>query len=172
MFKAKDIDKALDRLFRLFDEEAFRIISDNCSEEMEDISPSVLAKHFDANADVIYGYRVMGDIGGEIDYYGRSLFNQRAVNLMVYGEDMMESAECRTLRSSELWLLEDMTFVKVNYFGMIVFKGNEPACATEYRYFDKKIETSDDIFFEPCDLVCSLDDICMFAQLSPEHDRR
>ena len=75
---------------------------------------------------------------------------------------------------SELWtmriwrkplILEDMTFTVVQYVGTMVKDGGDADCVTEYRRFVKNIKCEDDVFFSPEDLICALDDTCMFAQL-------
>ena len=69
---------------------------------------------------------------------------------------------------TELWLLEDMRFAVVRYVGTLVKGGDDADCITEYRSFVKNIEHENDVFFSPEDLICELDDACMFAQLFDE----
>ena len=58
-----------------------------------------------------------------------------------------------------------MTFAVVHYLGTLV-KGNDNAdCVTEYRSHVGNIENENDIFFEPEDLICELDDTCMFGEI-------
>ena len=77
----------------------------------------------------------------------------------------MENERLRMITCTELWLLEDMTFTVVQYVGTMVKDGGDADCVTEYRRFVKNIKSEDDVFFSPEDLICALDDTCMFAQL-------
>ena len=101
----------------------------------------------------------------DIDYNGRVLFKHRGVNLLSYLENTMENERLRMITCTELWLLEDMTFTVVQYVGTMVKDGGDADCVTEYRRFVKNIKSEDDVFFSPEDLICALDDTCMFAQL-------
>ncbi len=63
-------------------------LSYNYSEEFDDISPALLAKSFQKNAEMISEYRVLSSAGEGIDYQGKVLLNSRAVRLLSYVEDM------------------------------------------------------------------------------------
>lgn len=52
--------------------------------------------------------------------------------------------------------------------GTLVKGGDDADCVTKYRSFVKNIESEDDVFFTPEDLICALDDTCMFAQVFNE----
>ena len=165
MFTPKKIENALARLFDLFDPEIMEGLYENYGEEIEDISPYWLAKAFKENACPIYEYRAICRVGDGIDYTGRVLFKNRGVRVLSYLDSSMENERLRVISCTELWLLEDMTFAVVQYVGTMV-KGNGDAdCITEYRRFVSKIKTEEDVFFDPEDLLCTLDDTCMFAQL-------
>ena len=56
----------------------------NYSEEFDDISPALLAKSFQKNAEMVSEYRVLSSAGEGIDYQGKVLLNSRAVRLLSY----------------------------------------------------------------------------------------
>ena len=165
MFTPKEIENALITLFDLFDPEMIEMLYENYGEEIEDISPKCLAKEFADKADTVYEYHAVSSAGDGIDYHGKKLFHQRAVNLLSVLEKIIETERMYLIYSTELWLLKDMTFAVVHYLGTLV-KGNDNAdCVTEYRSHVGNIENENDIFFEPEDLICELDDTCMFAEI-------
>lgn len=168
MFTPKKIENALVRLFDLFDAEVMEGLYENYGEEIEDISPRWLAKAFREKACTVYEYRAVCRVGDGIDYNGRVLFKHRGVNLLSYLENTMENERLRMITCTELWLLEDMTFTVVQYVGTMVKDGGDADCVTEYRRFVKNIKSEDDVFFSPEDLICALDDTCMFAQVVNE----
>lgn len=55
----------------------------NYSEEFDDISPALLAKSFQKNAEMISEYRVLSSAGEGIDYQGKVLEQQsRAASVL------------------------------------------------------------------------------------------
>ncbi len=168
MFTPSKIEGALERLFDLFDADVMAELYENHGEEIEDISPKWLAKAFKEQADTVYEFRAVCRVGDGLNYHGKVLFNQRAVNLLSYLENSIENERLRMIYCTELWLLEDMTFAVVHYMGTLVKDGDDADCVTEYRSFVKNIESEDDVFFTPEDLICALDDTCMFAQVVNE----
>lgn len=165
MFTPKKIEGALTRLFNLFDAEVMEGLYENYGEEIEDISLKLLAKACRKNATTVYEYRTVCRVSEDFDFNGRTLFKHRGVNLLSYQEAVMENGRLLLMTCTELWLLEDMTFAVVQYVGTLVKNGREADCITEYRRFVKKIKTEADVFFSPEDLICALDDICMYAQI-------
>jgi len=165
MFTPKKIENALVKLFDLFDAEVMENLYENYDEEIEDISPKWLAKAFTENAGTIPEFRMVCRAGDGIDYNGRVLFKHRGVILLSYPESIIENERMRTVTFTELWFLEDMTFAIVQYAGTMTKNGEDADCITEYRRHVKTIRTEEDVFFEPEDLICALDDTCMFAQL-------
>lgn len=109
MFTPKNIQGALEELYDLCDPDYMVDMLVNYSEEFDDISPALLAKSFQKNAEMISEYRVLSSAGEGIDYQGKVLLNSRAVRLLSYVEDMSGDEKVRTIQSKELWLAEDMT---------------------------------------------------------------
>ena len=114
MFTPKNIQGALEELYDLCDPDYMVDMLVNYSEEFDDISPALLAKSFQKNAEMISEYRVLSSAGEGIDYQGKVLLNSRAVRLLSYVEDMSGDEKVRTIQSKELWLAEDMTFYVVS----------------------------------------------------------
>ena len=106
MFTPKNIQGALEELYDLCDPDYMVDMLVNYSEEFDDISPALLAKSFQKNAEMISEYRVLSSAGEGIDYQGKVLLNSRAVRLLSYVEDMSGDEKVRTIQSKELWLLK------------------------------------------------------------------
>ena len=119
MFTPKNIQGALEELYDLCDPDYMVDMLVNYSEEFDDISPALLAKSFQKNAEMISEYRVLSSAGEGIDYQGKVLLNSRAVRLLSYVEDMSGDEKVRTIQSKELWLAEDMTFYVVSCMSTI-----------------------------------------------------
>lgn len=164
MFTPKKIRKALEKLFDLFDEDILNALHENYDEEIEDISPYWLAKAFNTNATKLYGYRAMSHIGDGVNFYGKTLTKKKAALLLRYVDNSIENDHFQMLNCSELWLLEDMSFAHVRCVATLIKGDERPDAATEYREFVRRVARKDDIFFNPDDLVCHLDDSCMIAQ--------
>lgn len=165
MFTPKKITKALEKLFELFDEDVLNALHENYDEEIEDISPYWLAKAFNADATKLYAYRAMTHVGDGSNFYGKTLTKKKAALLVRYVDTSIENDHFQLLNCSELWLLEDMSFAHVRCVASLIKGDERPDAATEYREFVRKVVCKDDIFFNPDDLVCHLDDCCMMAQL-------
>ena len=138
----------------------------NYSEEFDDISPTLLAKSFQKNAEMVCEYRVLSSAGDGIDYQGKVLLNSRAVRLLSYVEDTSGNEKVRTIQSKELWLAEDMTFYVVSCMSTITMDKEEAICLNEHRSVVTTVECEDDIFFDMGSLICELDDICLFELLA------
>ena len=160
------IDCALEELYDLCDPDYMVDMLVNYSEEFDDISPALLAKSFQKNAEMISEYRVLSSAGEGIDYQGKVLLNSRAVRLLSYVEDMSGDEKVRTIQSKELWLAEDMTFYVVSCMSTITMDKEEAICLNEHRSVVTTVECEDDIFFDMGSLICELDDICLFELLA------
>ena len=104
MFTPKNIQGALEELYDLCDPDYMVDMLVTYSEEFDDISPALLAKSFQKNAEMISEYRVLSSAGEGIDYQGKVLLNSRAVRLLSYVEDMSGDEKVRMIQSKELWL--------------------------------------------------------------------
>ena len=166
MFTPKNIQGALEELYDLCDPDYMVDMLVNYSEEFDDISPALLAKSFQKNAEMISEYRVLSSAGEGIDYQGKVLLNSRAVRLLSYVEDMSGDEKVRTIQSKELWLAEDMTFYVVSCMSTITMDKEEAICLNEHRSVVTTVECEDDIFFDMGSLICELDDICLCSATS------
>ena len=84
MFTPKNIQGALEELYDLCDPDYMVDMFVNYSEEFDDISPTLLARSFQKNAEMVCEYRVLSSAGDGIDYQGTVLLNSRAVRLLSY----------------------------------------------------------------------------------------
>ena len=166
MFTPKNIQGALEELYDLCDPDYMVDMLVNYSEEFDDISPALLAKSFQKNAEMVCEYRVLSSAGEGIDYQGTVLLNSRAVRLLSYVEDTSGNEKVRTIQSKELWLAEDMTFYVVSCMSTITMDKEEAICLNEHRSVVTTVECEDDIFFDMGSLICELDDICLFELLA------
>lgn len=83
MFTPKNIQGALEELYDLCDPDYMVDMLVNYSEEFDDISPALLAKSFQKNAEMISEYRVLSSAGEGIDYQGKVLEQQsRAASVL------------------------------------------------------------------------------------------
>ena len=155
MFTPKNIQGALEELYDLCDPDYMVDMLVNYSEEFDDISPALLAKSFQKNAEMISEYRVLSSAGEGIDYQGKVLLNSRAVRLLSYVEDMSGDEKVRTIQSKELWLAEDMTFYVVSCMSTITMDKEEAICLNEHRSVVTTVECEDDIFFDMGSLICA-----------------
>ena len=146
MFTPKNIQGALEELYDLCDPDYMVDMLVNYSEEFDDISPALLAKSFQKNAEMVCEYRVLSSAGDGIDYQGTVLLNNRAVRLLSY--------------------VEDMTFYVVSCMSTITMDKEEAICLNEHRSVVTTVECEDDIFFDMGSLICELDDICLFELLA------
>ena len=146
MFTPKNIQGALEELYDLCDPDYMVDMLVNYSEEFDDISPALLAKSFQKNAEMVSEYRVLSSAGEGIDYQGKVLLNSRAVRLLSY--------------------VEDMTFYVVSCMSTITMDKEEAICLNEHRSVVTTVECEDDIFFDMGSLICELDDICLFELLA------
>ena len=112
MFTPKKIAKAFEKLFELFDEDVLSALNENYHEEIDDISPFWLAKAFNANAIKLYGYRAVSHIGDGVNFYGKPLTKKKGILLLNYLDGSIENDHLQMVHTSELWLLEDMSFAQ------------------------------------------------------------
>ncbi len=130
MFTPKNIQGALEELYDLCDPDYMVDMLANYSEEFDDISPTLLARSFQKNAEMVCEYRVLSSAGDGIDYQGTVLLNNRAVRLLSYVEDTSGNEKVRTIQSKELWLAEDMTFYVVSCMSTIRWTRKKPFVLT------------------------------------------
>ena len=164
MFTPKNIQGALEELYDLCDPDYMVDMLVNYSEEFDDISPTLLARSFQKNAEMVCEYRVLSSAGEGIDYQGTVLLNSRAVRLLSYVEDTSGNEKVRTIQSKELWLTEDMTFYVVSCMSTITMDKEEAICLNEHRSVVTTVECEDDIFFDMGSLICELDDILDYLE--------
>lgn len=110
-------------------------------------------------AQSVYQYKVDTDTEKGFKYRSAELFNQRAI--LIYDEDEISTFSNATTTSykTELWILEDMSFMIVHLVRMVHNDG--VAYESEYRTVVKQLETKDDLFFSPENLIEALEEICI-----------
>lgn len=107
----------------------------------------------------VYQYEIKGTHEYNFNYRGRELFNMRGC--LLYSD--MEIGVCdftTTDYSTELWLMEDMSFAVVRTVGMSFGEESEQY-ETRYRVFLRAVESVKDLFFTPEDLLHELEEMCI-----------
>lgn len=165
MFAQKDIQNALNDLFALVNPETIAMLYETYDEEIEDISLALLEKVFTNTAEKVPCWRLISTFDKDAGCFGTELFTQRGVMLLSHTDNTITSKRQCISDCSELWLLEDMTFVHIRNIREEIICSSIWHYVLEDRSIIKTIEHEDDLFFSPEELVCTLDDICMFAEL-------
>lgn len=110
-------------------------------------------------AETVYQFKVDSSFEMGFKYRSPELFNQRAI--CIYKEIESSTLDNETIAnySTELWLLEDMSFDVVR----CVFVSHDDGVTydSEYRTIVKKLEKREDLFFPPEDLVEELEEACI-----------
>ena len=159
MFTEKDMSEALVWLFDQFEPEDFEgYDEDEIGYAGGLCLPEVCIAVRDL-AQPVYQYCIQGRYDKCFDYRGLELFDQRACLLFSDVEQTTRDVATTTYET-ELWLMEDMTFAIVRCVAM-TFGDEEDGYTTEYRVFNKALESRDDIFFTPEALMEELESMCV-----------
>lgn len=165
MYSPERIEKALEFMFGLFDSDDIDYLKANYEAELDDISPALLSKEFTRLASKPFDYRMTNEGIDGITFMGKPITQQRAMYLLSDVESTIEEGGYNATSFWELYLMEDMTFQVIHCLQTIC-ELKHGRSITEYRTVIKRIESAQDIFFVSEDLVCALDDFCMFAELA------
>lgn len=159
MFNEKEMSKTIAGLFELFKPSDYEGYDEDEIGYAGGICLPEVCIALRGAMQTVYQYSVVGGYEKAFDYRGLELFDQRAC-LMI--SDMEETTwdEIATTYKTELWLLEDMSFAIVRCVEMTI--GEEDAgYHTEYRAYKKKLESREDLFFPPEELIEKLESICI-----------
>lgn len=107
----------------------------------------------------VYQYRIDTDFEMGFQYRSAELFNQRAILIYDEYEISTFSNATTTNYNTELWLLEDMRFMIVHLVRMVHNDG--VVYESEYRTVVKQLNTREDLFFKPEDLIEALEEMCI-----------
>lgn len=162
MFTEENIKRAVQSLCELFDENERWMLDDDYF-ALEGISNQCLAEALEDRMETVYEYTALSHAEDHLDYRGKYLFDQRAVRMIAFENYSTEDDHYGMEYDSELWLLEDMSFVQVNCFRTLIEQDDYLGALTEYRTVKKRIETSEDLFFAIEELLEELDCICTLA---------
>lgn len=156
MFKEKDMTQAITWLINLFEPCDYIAYDDELNlNHVLCLSEICLALR--NNAKTIYEYSINTDLEYGFNYCGKELFSKRAC--LIYEEmNIGVNDVTNTSYNTELWLLEDMSFVIVHSVDMQIGKG---LYETQYRSIVKRVENRDDLFFSPEDLFEELQSKCI-----------
>lgn len=157
MFKEKEITAAFEKLFGLFDKEEL------CGEDdvpfYKRICLPDVAMMLRDRVATPYEYTVDTNMERGFKYCGAELFGQRACKI-ISDMDVGVSDLIDSFYSTELWLLEDMSFVIVRCVTLFIEGSTGEFYETEYRTVVKTVTERDDLFFTLEDLVDEFDELC------------
>ena len=158
MFTERKMEEAIEWLFDLFEPEDYEAYDE---EEMGRTGglylPEVCIALRD-RAESIYEYTVDSFREQGFDYRGKELFDKRGCMIMSQ-VDQAAIGEEEIFYNTELWLMEDMTFVIVRCVSMLT-RSDFTGYTTEYRSFKKNVEELADLFFTPEELIDELEAMC------------
>ncbi len=158
MFKEKNMEDAIKWLFGLFEPEDYESYDEEESYRYHSLSLPSVCNALRGSAKTVYQYTAEGPDERSFHYRGAELFTQRAC-LIYSGNNIGVCDIATTSYDTELWLLEDMSFVIVNCVS-IRFGPDDYPYITEYRVIKKVVDNNDDLFFCPEDLEMELDNMC------------
>lgn len=165
MFTPKEIGRAFTTLFELFDSETLKILKSDYKDEIEDISLDLLAKKYNGDAYELHEYLVSSGSDDSGTHNGRLLFNTKAAFITSGRDSELETNRVRICVTNELWLLEDMTFSSVKCVDILTKEQEKVTSVVRYRTVLGSVKSNADVPVEAYELICTLDDTCMFAEL-------
>lgn len=155
MFRTKEMGEAINWLLHLYDIEDCEGMDIDTILALSDFDMDEVCLGIRNNVETAYQYSFSSVANKPFEYRGEELFNQRACficSASIYEEE--HEAMC-VAYSKELWLLEDMTFVVVHSVDLEC-EDNYSAVETSYRYMAKEVESREDLFVSPLDLIEAL----------------
>lgn len=157
MFKENEMCAAIERLFNLYGED------DLCDEDgtpyYKRLCLPDVCMMLRAHVIVPYEYTVETNMERGFKYCGAELFNQRACKVLS-DIDVLVSDTIDSHYSTELWLLEDMTFVSVHCVTLLIRDSSGGFYESEYRTVVKPVTEYNDLFFTAEDLEEELAGLC------------
>lgn len=159
MFTEKEMTQAINWLVGLYTSEdcdgmSMRIMMDYAGCDMTELCQALRN-----NIETVYEYRVSSFAKDSIEYCGKELFNQRAVQL---GHSTIWKTKCRAMNihyRKELWLTEDMSFMIVHCM-YLAYEDDPNRCITEYRSVVKPLKEREYTFLAPDILIEELASMC------------
>ena len=159
MFKKDEMCAAFDKLFNLLDEDGQSMCDEDGMPYYKRICLSDVCMMLRNRVTVPYEYTVDTTMERGFKYCGTPLFNQQACkvysDMEVQVSDMVDS-----IYGTELWLLEDMTFVITHCVTLFVEGDTGEFYETEYRTVVKEVKERDDLFFTPEELEDEFEELC------------
>jgi len=110
-------------------------------------------------AQTVYHYQIDSDFDTSFKYRSAELFDQRAIRIFEENESTTFDNETTASYNTELWLLEDMSFVIVRCVSLRHDDG--VIYESEYRTVLKQLKKREDLFFTPEDFIGVLEEACI-----------
>ena len=159
LFTEEGMKKALRWLIGLYEPDDYEAYDEDEIGEDGGLCLTEVCQALRDKFQTVYQYEVKGTHEYNFNYCGRELFNMRGC--LIYSD--MEIGVCdiaTTDYTTELWLMEDMSFAVVRSVGMQFEKESEQY-ETCYRVFQRAVESVNDLFFSPEDLLSELEEMCI-----------
>lgn len=164
MFTPAEIEGAFRKLFGMYDKEKVSLLKSTFKEEIASISTDTLAWKYEKSAAMPHEFREMLSIGDLDEWHGFPLLNMKAAYV---AQDVGSSHTWegfQVTQSTELWLLEDMTFVTIHCTEFFDVEDDTSQKGLESRTFHTFVECRNDIPVSEENLIYALEDTCLFAE--------
>ena len=159
MFSEKEMSKAIDWLFELFEPDDYEGYDEEEIGYAGGLCMPEVCIALRGAMQTVYQYSVEGGYDKSFDYRGLELFGQRACLLITdVNQAVLDCA--KIMYETELWLMEDMSFAIVRCVTMFVGP-DDTGYTSDYRVFKKLVESRDDLFFTPEELIEELESMCV-----------
>ena len=159
MINEREMSKAIDWLFELFDPTDYEGYDEGEIGYAGGLCMPEVCIALRGAMQTVYQYSVDGGYEKSFDYRGLELFDQRAC-LIISDVEQAVLDSIKIMYETELWLMEDMSFSIVRCVTMFI-GSDDTGCTSDYRVFKKKVESRDDLFFTPEELIEELESICV-----------
>lgn len=166
MFNQNNIRAAIERFWSYCSEEEKKAVMDFYDENLGDMSLDLLTELMVKKAKTIPLYAVFASVESDGCPKGDPLLTQKAYRIMNCNELGTLEPTLHIRPTSELWLTEDMQYVIVYCVSAVSVDSLGFKRMIEHRIIVKTIESEDDMYFEPVQVLQRLNDACMFYELA------
>ena len=164
MFTPAEIEGAFRKLFGMSDKEKMRLLKSAFKEEIASISTETLAWKYAKSAVMPHEFREMLSIGDFDEWQGFPLLDMKAAYVTEEVGSSYTGESFQAIQSTELWLLEDMTFVAIHCTEFCDVEDDASQKGLESRTFHAFVECCNDIPISEENLIYALEDTCLFAE--------
>ena len=164
MFTPAEIEGAFRKLFGMYNKEKVSLLKSAFKEEIACISTDTLAWKYAKSAVMPHEFREMLSNGDLDEWQGLPLLDMKAAYVAEEVGSSYTWERFQVIHSTELWLLEDMTFVTIHCTEFFDVEDDTSQNGLESRTFHAFVECSNDIPVSEENLIYALEDTCLFAE--------